>query len=645
MTETPTENLPVSITDDQAVLMMDGIENLISLIGTKNDRNSRNFYYVNQQTPQQIEAAYRGSWLVRKVHDIVPFEMTRAGRIWQTDDKDRKALAKIERKFKLWKKIGSALSTARLYGGAAILLGVRQGMPDQALRMNDIRKNMLQYAVVVSRHQLTAPRGMQMDPLDPWYGQPEVWGFQGAKGSQVTLHPSRVITFHGAPLPAGAMSISSLEQFWGDPLLLSIQDAVKNADLVQAGIASLIHELKQDVVRIPGLTAQLATTEGEAKVAKRMQAASELKSMLNALLLDAGNKDGKGGEEWETRQINFAQHPELIRQFITIVAGASDTPVTRLLGEAPGGLQSTGKGEERDFNRMIDAKRENDLRPSIEQLDEIMARSALGDYTDDIEYEFGDLNELGEVERSEVDKRNAETAEIYQRTATVPSDALAVSVQRRMTESGNWPGLKKALEESKEELGAPAPADPTNDDEAEQNVAELERRGAVGRDMAIELLADAKPRTLYVSRKLLNATEFLKWAKAQGFTETTPAKDLHVTVLFTRDRVDWMKAHTDWNEDEDGNLTIPAGGARIVEPLGDKGGVVLLFNATRLSWRHEQLKREVGCDDRFPEYQPHVTITYEAPEGLDLDTVEPYTGALKFGPEKFEEVEEDWRPK
>ena len=46
----------------------------------------------------------------------------------------------------------------------------------------------------------------------------------------------------------------------------------------------------------------------------------------------------------------------------------------------------------------------------------------------------------------------------------------------------------------------------------------------------------------------------------------------------------------------------------------------------------------------FEQYQPHVTVTYAKPEGLDLATVEPFRGKLEFGPEIFEEVTEGWRP-
>jgi hypothetical protein len=98
----------------------------------------------------------------------------------------------------------------------------------------------------------------------------------------------------------------------------------------------------------------------------------------------------------------------------------------------------------------------------------------------------------------------------------------------------------------------------------------------------------------------------------------------------------------DWGSDGKGNLTVNPGGPRIVEALGDKGAVVLLFGSSPLSWRHEAMKRE-GASHDFPEYQPHVTITYD-PGNVDLSKVEPYRGKLVFGPEIFEELDTDYTP-
>lgn len=628
----------------------DGYSNLVSRLGSAADRNVQSAYWIPVISQQQIEAAYRSSWLTRKVHDLVPFEMTRAGRLWQADKEQIEVLEAAEKRLALWSKVRAALTTARLHGGAALVLGVRQGMPEQPLNVATLGKDTLRYAVVASRFQLHAPFGMDLDPESDFYMQPEMWEMRGAKGNTVRIHPSRVIPFHGRPVPAGAVTMSQIDQFWGDPLLLSIKSAIDNAEMSQAAVATLMHEMKQDVIKIPGLTEQIATEGAENRLAARIEAINRFKSMFNALLLDAGNDDGKGGEEWETRQLSFAQHPELLRQFVAIVGGAADIPVTRLMGESPGGLQSTGKGEQDDMNRMVAAMREADLAPALLRLDEILIRSALGNRPPEIGYNFAPLEDPDEQQESENEKRNAEAMEIIDRMGLIPKDAFAKAVANRLNESGRWPGLDQAIEESAEELGAdphddgmdpPNLPDPANDD-PEAAVDELERRRAITRDQAIALLSDARPRSLYVRRNLLNAAEFIAWAKSQGFETTTPADDLHVTIAFSRAHVDWLKVGEAWDyRGEEGRLSVSPGGARIVEALGDKGAVVLLFTSSTLSYRHEEIRR-AGASWGFTDYQPHVTITYKKPDGLDLSKVEPFRGALEFGPEIFEEVVENW---
>lgn len=645
----------------------DGLANLFSRLGTGADRNTQSTYWVPVISQPQAEAAYRSSWLARKIHDLPPFEMTREGRDWQATKEQIEALEATEQRVALWAKIQQALTVARLHGGSAIIAGVRAGgnaNPELPLDVSRVGKDGLRYLFVASRHQLSAPQGMETDPESDFFGQPALYEMRFARGTTLRIHPSRVFPFHGAPLPPGMASLSALDAFWGDPLLVSLKSAIDNAEVSQAAVATLLHEMKQDVISIPGLTEQISTEENEAVVAARIEAINRFKSMFNALLLDGGGENGEGKEEWETRQLSFAQHPELLRQFLGIVAGAADIPVTRLMGEAPGGLNSTGKGEQDDFDRMISARQGAEIKPNLLRLDEILLRSSLGSRPPEVYWEFAPLRPVDETKASENEKREAETVEIYQRTNLLPAEALAKAAQNRMVESGRWPGLDKALEEAEaagklpgavagEEGDDANAADPNNpdaqppaNDNPEQRAARadrLERAGTITRDQAIALIADAAPRSLYVQRKLLNAAEFIAWAKAQGFETTTPADDLHVTIAFSRAPVDWMKAGEawDWNEPKDGKLVVPPGGARIVERLGDKGAVVLLFNSSTLSYRHEEIKR-AGASFDFPEYQPHVTITYKAPADLDVRKVEPFRGRLEFGPEIFEEVTDGW---
>lgn len=620
----------------------DGYANLMSRLGTAADRSTAGVYYVPPLTQQQIEAAYRTSWLTRKVHDVPAFEMTRAGRNWQADAKQITALENEEKRLAIWPKLQSSLRTARLHGGAALILGVRQGMPDQPLRVASLGRNALRYVLPVSRHQLSAPFGFDDDPLSDFYGQPAMYEMRFAKGNPVRIHPSRVIPFHGNPIPEGAVTVSQIDQFWGDPHLQSMKAAIDNSESSQAAVATLLHEMKQDVISIPGLTELIATEGHEDQIAARIEAVARFKSMFNALLLDGGDEEGKGGETWETRQLSFANYPELLDKFLLFVSGASDIPVTRLTGASPGGMQSTGKGEQEDFNRSIDAQRDAVLTPALHRLDEILVRSALGSYPDEVTYVFGPLAAPDAKEESENEKREAETAEIYDRSGLIPKDALAKAVANRLTESGRWPGLDKAIEESQQELGE-LPPEPETDNTTgtppvaanENDVEQMERRGTITRDQALVLMADAAPRPLYVSRKLLNVDDLAAWAREQGFTLHD---DPHVTVAYSRAPVDWMKADEDWGVGDDGKFVVAPGGPRVVEAMGDGGAVALLFASSHLGYRHERIRNLSGATHDYAEYVPHVTITYDGPGDVDLAAVEPYRGKLEFGPEIFEEA-------
>ena len=153
-------------------------------------------------------------------------------------------------------------------------------------------------------------------------------------------------------------------------------------------------------------------------------------------------------------------------------------------------------------------------------------------------------------------------------------------------------------------------------------------------------LEKAAPRSLYIRRDVLNAGAIIAWAKKQGFEKTVPASEMHVTVCYSRTPVDWMKMGEAWSGEKDGGVEVKAGSVRIVEPLGDKGAVVLLFASNDLSWRHQDLKQR-GTSFDYDEYQPHVTITYDK-GSLDLDDVEPYRGPIKLGPEIFEEIDDSY---
>lgn len=614
--------------------LTDRLTNLVSGMGTTVDKRSSLFYAFAAMTGQEAEAAYRNSWLAKKIVDVPGKDMTREWRDWKTSKDKIELIEKEERRLQLRAKVQRCLILARMFGGAGLVLGIadkdqmepiaHKVLPNGQVEYK-ISKGDLRYVRAMSRYQLVEGPPRE-DPLDPWVDEPEFYQLSNRQGGQVKLHPSRVVPFIGQRAPEGGF-YAQASWFWGDPVMQSVGDAVKNADLAQAGFSALIDQAKLDIIKIPELLETWSLDENEDQLKNRLSVAQMAKSVFNALILD-------GSEEWEQRQITWAGIPDTMFAFLNVVAGAADIPLTRLLGTSPKGLQSTGDGEDRDYNKMVKAWQEDLLEPALDRVDDIMLPSVFGTVPSDIYWEFAPLTQLDEKEAAEVENKHADTVKKLSDTGLLPPPALAKITANGLIERGNFPGAEAAFEEHRKELENPDDGSEEELQTLRQQVAGMQKAGKVTQAQADQLLlTDASPRSLYVRRDVVNAAEIRAWAKGQGIKDV--ADDLHVTLIYSRTPMDWIKAGNanDWSQEKDGRLTIPAGGPRVVEPLGDITAV-LMFASSELSWRHRSIVQS-GASHDFEDYIPHISLTKAQ---VDLSQVEPYRGKIVLGPEIFEEV-------
>jgi phage-related protein (TIGR01555 family) len=442
----------------------DGLANLASGLGTSADKRSGSFYHLCLKDASQIDAAYRSSWLIRKIVDIPAMDMTRERRDWQADQADIEKLEAEEKRLQLWAKVRQALILGRL-GGGAIIMGV--GREDPALPINpkSLKAGSLRYVHVVSRYRLTVGP-IVMDPESDLFGQPEYFQL-GGQGTNVRIHPSRVVAFKGMHVPDLGMTASD-QWFWGDSIIQVIDEAVKNADTATGGFASLIHEAKVDTVSIPGLIEHVATKEGEALIKKRVEIANMFKSAWNTRILDGGTGEDGTAEEWDTRQINWAGMPDVMNAFMGFVAGAADIPATRLLGRSPQGMNATGESDLTNYYDGLQARQDMDLRPQLEQIDRVLIPSAGVAVGDEAKtwFEFPPLTTPTEQEEATTFNTSMDAVTKLQNTGLIPDVAMSKAVQNFMTERGYLPGLEGALEEIPESERFPEPADDEPDPNA-----------------------------------------------------------------------------------------------------------------------------------------------------------------------------------
>jgi phage-related protein (TIGR01555 family) len=660
-------------------MIYDTFLNLLTSIGVAGkDRVLTQSYAVNYLTPDQLEMAYRGDWIARKCIDVPAQDSTRAWRQWQAEKDDITKIEKLEKDLCIPLKLQNALKKARLYGGGALILGVNKGSPEDELDYTKVGKDQLKFVHAVSRWEIgTGPR--ITDVMSPWYGQPEYYERQPLGGTVLTkeaealvglrIHPSRVIQLIGSEYP----NMQTAPDVWGDSSLQVIDDAIRSVATVSSSLAQLITDAKLDIISVPNLTEITATKAGEAKLTKRFSYANAHKSIINSVLLDKE-------EEWDRVTVNFSGMPEILQMYLLIAAGAADIPVTRLLGQAPAGMNATGESDIRNYYDRLNSDQKMRLTPAVTPLDEVLIRSALGSRDEAIHYEWNSLWQLDEVQKAALAKSKADTYKIDSDAALIPADILREARVNQLIEDGTYPGLETIIEDWEAENGdmseapdqllpPPLPAN-SNDPNAPPNPANAngpqpapqpapgdpqgtpapKKAAATGDDYSAmppynrkrrkRITSDARPRGLYVYRKVQNAQDIVDWARKEGFESMLPKGELHVTIAYCRTPIDWTKIREtgSWGSNqEDGTLRIAPGGMRLVDTLGDQGAVVLFFASAALCWRHEDIGY-CGAEYDYPDYQPHITISYNQDSAPDLRTVTAYQGPIVLGPEVFEEI-------
>ncbi len=585
--------------------LSDKLVNFVANLGTERDKAAGSFYAPVVLTDEQLHNAYRGAWFPRKVVDIPAKDATRRWRAWQASKAQIEKIEAEEKRLQVQARTKEALTKARLWGGAAIFIGTGETDTSKPLVPERVQAGGIKYLTVMSRRDLSATE-QDRDVMSPNYGKPKAYRLGG---SAIEIHPSRLAIFTGADIPD--QDLASGNQFgWGDSVLQAVFEAIQQIDSTMANVASLIFEAKVDVIRIPDFMQGMQDPKYEKLVLERMRLAAMAKGINGTLMLD---KD----EEYDSKSANFGTLPDIMDRFMQAGCGAADIPATRMLSQSPAGMNSTGEADLRNYYDRIQSSQELDITPAMSVLDECLVRSALGSRPPEIHYVWNSLWQTTAKERADIGKITAETIKTIAETRLFPEDALSKAAETLLVENSVMPGLESALEE----FGSEVPED------------ERDEEGGTTK------LQDAAARTLYVSRKVLNAGAIIDWAKAQGFETTLPAEDLHVTVAYSKTPVDWMAVAQAWTNKPNGNLTSSAGGPRMVERFGE-GAIVLLFNNTELTWRHQDIL-DAGASWDWPDYQPHITFTYQ-PGSVDLDQVEPYRGVIELGPEIFEEVEAGW---
>ena len=376
--------------------MRDGLENIMTGLGMEKSKRAHNkFAYGASVDFGQLDAAYQDNWIAGKIVDTPAKDMTREWR--RIKAKDSEVITALEKKLTVQSIVQEAITWARLYGGAGVVMVTNQSL-DKPLNVNTIKKGDLKRLLVFDRFDLTADNLESTDVLSPNFLKPEYYRVRG--GGQ-KIHWSHIARFEGAKLP---LRHQMMVQGWGDSILRKCIDDIADTVAAKDGIAELMQEANIDVISVEGLQEQLASGE-DSQIIDRYAQFSQMKSVINMALLDSG-------EKLDRLTLNLSGVAPIIEQLMTWISGAASIPVTKLFGTSAKGMNATGEG---DLKNYYDDIRSSQLllEVPLSVIDEVMVRSALGDMPDDYDYIWNPLAQSNEVETEQAALLRAQKSVTY----------------------------------------------------------------------------------------------------------------------------------------------------------------------------------------------------------------------------------------
>ena len=306
----------------------------------------------------------------------------------------------MERSTRLRDRIGTGLKWGRLYGGAAGLILV-DGQEDLScpLDLGAILPGSFRGLYILDRWQ-----GISPDSALTFEGGelvPEYYSINDSAGhTAARVHHSRLVRFIGRELPDLERQA---ELYWGESEVEALYTDVVAHDNVSANMAALTFQANINTMEVKGLEQllSLSSPDVQRRFWNTMQAQKVLRSNYGMQLVEQGNKISN-------TQYTFTGLSDVYESMCLNLCGASHYPMTKLFGRSPAGMNATGESDLKNYYDYVDTLRESKLRPILDKLLPVVARSA-GIETLDLDVSFPPLWTPTAKETADIAKEKADT--------------------------------------------------------------------------------------------------------------------------------------------------------------------------------------------------------------------------------------------
>ncbi len=235
------------------------------------------------------------------------------------------------------------------------------------------------------------------DPLRDDFYNPQTWFVMGTE-----VHKTRLLRFVSRPVPD---MLKPAYLFGGVSLTQLLQPYVENWLRTRQSVSDITHNFSTPVLATD--MDQMTTKEGAQTLALRAQVYNTMRDNQGLLVCDKDKEDFK----IEAAPLSSLDH--LQAQAIEQMAFPAGSPLVKLFGVTPSGLNASSDGEIRVFYDSVASVQERIGTPQMQRVLEVLQMNRYGEVDRNISFAWDPLWSLDEERAAAVRKTNAETDMIY----------------------------------------------------------------------------------------------------------------------------------------------------------------------------------------------------------------------------------------
>lgn len=369
----------------------------------------------------------------RCVSETTSSEMTRAwGKVKSKgdgDEKQQKKIEKIEERLKslnIKSKIQKLIELELIFGRSQLFIDLKgsESTLDNPLQIDSksLSKGCLKGFHVIEPVWTTPSAYNAINAIEDDFFKVNKWFVLGKE-----IHNDRLITLIMRPV---SDMLKPVYNFGGVSMYQLMKPYVERWQRTVDSVSELIHTFS-----VTGLKTDMDTVLGggsDSELIHRAALFTKLKNNQGLMLFN---------ESEELFQVNtpLSSLDSLLQKSQEQMAAPSHTPLVKLLGITPSGLNANSEGEIRVYNDYISSLQEAHIKPIMEKIIHLIQIDLYGDIDDKLMFVFKPLEQMNDEQMAIINKTNAERDALYRQNGVLSAEEIRKVLANN--EDGDFSGI------------------------------------------------------------------------------------------------------------------------------------------------------------------------------------------------------------